>query len=73
VALSQLDNIEILKFSVIGHADEAGTDEYNFDLSVRRGDNTAAYLKKLGIENDNIYFTGKGENQPLDGDRNKNR
>jgi OOP family OmpA-OmpF porin len=53
----------------IGHADKIGTEKYNQALSLRRAEAIKAYLVSRGIETNRIYAEGKGESQPVTGDR----
>ncbi len=60
-------NLEVV--IAIGHADVIGSDAYNQKLSVRRAEATKAYLVSKGIEPNRVYTEGKGEKQPVTGDK----
>ena len=60
-------NLEVV--IAIGHADVIGSDAYNQRLSVRRAEAIKAYLVSKGIEPNRIYTEGKGEKQPVTGDK----
>jgi OOP family OmpA-OmpF porin len=44
-----------------GHADPAGPDAYNLDLSARRAETVAAYLEQRGVSRDQVAITAVGE------------
>jgi len=60
-------NLEVV--IAIGHTDRIGSDAYNQRLSVRRAESVKAYLVSKGIEPNRIYTEGKGEKQPVTGDK----
>jgi OOP family OmpA-OmpF porin len=60
-------NLEVV--IAIGHADRIGSDAYNQKLSVRRAESVKAYLVSKGIEPNRVYTEGKGEKQPVTGDK----
>jgi OOP family OmpA-OmpF porin len=51
--------------SLIGHADRAGPEDYNFALSLRRADAVREALIEGGIPADRITVSGRGEEDPL--------
>lgn len=53
----------IHRLSLIGHTDDKGTASYNQDLSERRADKLAVFLKSVGVTAE-IYTVGKGETDP---------
>jgi outer membrane protein OmpA-like peptidoglycan-associated protein len=48
-----------------GHTDDVGGDRYNRQLSLRRADNVARYLKLQGISGGRITVEGYGKDRPL--------
>lgn len=52
-----------------GHADRIGDANYNQRLSTRRAETVKAYLVSKGIEPNRVYAEGKGEAQPVTGDK----
>jgi OOP family OmpA-OmpF porin len=48
-----------------GHADTSGTPAYNLALSERRANAVKAELMRLGLTNNEIVVTWKGESEPL--------
>lgn len=50
---------------VIGHADSTGSDSYNLDLSRRRAEAVADFLRTQGVEAQRLEAVGRGEAQPI--------
>lgn len=80
-AIEELENIKDFllensysKIYVIGHTDEIGSDEYNNQLSLRRAKAVANYLlKNFGINPAFIETIGRGKNEPVSKQLEKNR
>jgi len=62
---SVLNEYDRSVIDIIGHADSAGSDEYNLDLSRRRASSVAGYLVSRGVMADRIFVDGRGESQPI--------
>ena len=61
-----------LKIEVIlavGHTDRIGKDAYNQKLSEKRAAAVKEYLVSKGFEANRVYTEGKGEKQPVTGDK----
>lgn len=65
-------DIKLEVIIAVGHTDRIGSDAYNQKLSERRADSVKSYLVSKGIESNRIYAEGKGEKQPVTGDKCKN-
>lgn len=50
---------------IIGHANSAGSDEYNLDLSRRRASSVAGYLVSRNVLAERLFVDGRGESQPI--------
>jgi outer membrane protein OmpA-like peptidoglycan-associated protein len=50
---------------VAGHTDSTGSDQYNQQLSERRADAVASYLKTRSVRADRIITIGEGEKRPI--------
>ncbi len=55
-----------LRIRVAGHADERGSDEYNFALGNRRAEAAKRYLANKGIDGSRIEVVSFGEERPVD-------
>jgi outer membrane protein OmpA-like peptidoglycan-associated protein len=63
---------------IVGHTDGVGSDEYNLDLSERRAQSSADYLRGQGVRTTRIQTRGRGEREPVasndsDSGRTRNR
>ena len=65
----KLKGIKLEVIIAVGHADRIGADKYNQKLSEKRAEAVKAYLVSKGIEANRIYTEGKGEKQPVTGDK----
>jgi len=57
--------MQVTRIEVAGHTDKSGTPRYNQGLSVRRAQNVAAELVRLGVPRESITTQGYGESRPL--------
>ena len=54
---------------VVGHTDEDGSQDYNYDLSRRRAASVARYLTAQRLEPNRFSVEGRGEQQPIASNR----
>jgi tetratricopeptide (TPR) repeat protein len=59
---NELNNAQI---RIEGHTDSIGNPGYNLKLSRRRAEAVYQYLKKGGIKENLLSFTGKGDTEPI--------
>jgi OOP family OmpA-OmpF porin len=64
-AAQNAGRVQATRIEVAGHADRAGSPQYNQRLSQRRADAVAAELGRLGIARSNITVQAFGESRPL--------
>jgi len=57
--------VQVTRIEVSGHTDKSGTARYNQGLSVRRAQNVASELVRLGVPRQAITVQGYGETRPL--------
>jgi outer membrane protein OmpA-like peptidoglycan-associated protein len=72
-----LEKYDETKLLVVGHTDAVGSDSYNMDLSDRRAESAARYLRDHGVDR-RIQTAGRGEREPVasnesDAGRSRNR
>jgi len=60
-AVAAANKMGLAEFSVTGHADRSGSEDYNIGLSLRRADAVKAALQARGIGADAISVAGRGE------------
>lgn len=51
--------------AVVGHTDAKGSDDYNLELSRRRAEAVASFLKDHDIPGDRLRVEGRGEAEPV--------
>lgn len=54
-----------VRIKLAGHADRAGSSQYNIGLSQRRADSVMSELRRLGVSSADIATEAKGEAEPL--------
>jgi len=64
-AAQNSSRVQTTRIEVAGHADRAGTPQYNQRLSQRRADAVAAELVRLGVARSAITVQAFGESRPL--------
>ena len=57
------------RIMITGHACDIGTREYNQNLSERRANAVKQWLMKRGVPSDHIETMGKGEDEPVRGNK----
>ncbi len=66
---SQISAVQLDVVVAVGHADRIGGVKYNQKLSERRANAIKDYLVSKGIAANRVYAEGKGEAQPVTGDK----
>ena len=67
--VSKAKAIKLEVILAVGHTDRVGGDAYNQKLSEKRAAAVKEYLVAKGIEANRVYTEGKGEKQPVTGDK----
>jgi len=63
--VSFLINNPGVRIEIGGHTDDEGTEEYNFDLSMKRARAVYGYLLEHGIDAGRLSYKGYGESSPV--------
>lgn len=63
-AVEVASSLGIADFSITGHADRSGPEDYNLNLSLRRANNVKAALIARGVKEGGISLAGRGEAEP---------
>lgn len=67
-----LNPLTKIKFQLVGHCDERGSDQYNISLGERRAEAVRSYLVELGIAAGRMETVSYGEERPLDAGHDEN-
>jgi len=60
-----------IKFTIEGHCDERGSEEYNLGLGDKRANAAKAFLVNLGVAADSISTISYGKDRPVCTDHNE--
>jgi len=60
-----LDEFDKTLVEVAGHTDSTGAEQYNQQLSLRRADSVAAYLRSRKVAGERLMIVGAGEAYPV--------
>ncbi len=60
-AIATAERLGIVDFTITGHADRAGPEEYNLQLSLRRANAVRDVLVERGVKSSGISLAGRGE------------
>lgn len=63
--LEFMNNYPNIRIKIQGHTDSVGPEDYNQQLSERRADAVARFLRVNGISTDRLIVKGLGESQPV--------
>ena len=63
--------LESFSFSVEGHSDNVGEENFNADLSKRRADAVRSFLEHTGVAGERLRAVGRGESDPIDSNATK--
>jgi len=63
-AVASADDLGIVDYTITGHADRSGAEDYNLQLSLRRADAVRSALISRGVKEGGISVAGRGEAEP---------
>ncbi len=63
-AVAAADDLGIVDYTITGHADRSGAEDYNLQLSLRRADAVRFALISRGVKEGGISVAGRGEAEP---------
>ena len=63
--LEFMNNYPNVRIHIQGHTDSVGAEDYNQQLSKRRADAVARFLRVNGVNTDRLIVEGKGESTPI--------
>lgn len=69
-AMVKTDNYNLV---IKGHADQSGTEQYNYDLAKSRAENVFKYLVNAGVDRDRLNVQSYGERKPISPNPDYNR
>ncbi len=58
-------NVNDASIRIVGHADQVGSENYNFPLSERRAEAVQAYLLEQGVPAAAVSVEARGESDPI--------
>ncbi|MBW2291820.1 MAG: OmpA family protein [Deltaproteobacteria bacterium] len=59
-------DLEAFSFSIEGHTDNLGDENFNAELSKRRADAVRSFLERAGVAPERLRAVGRGESDPAD-------
>ncbi len=66
---AQAKSLKLEVILAVGHTDRLGSNAYNQRLSERRAAAVKTYLVSKGVDANRVYTEGKGETQPVTGNK----
>ncbi len=63
-AVATANDLGIADYTITGHADRSGAEDYNLQLSLRRADAVRSELISRGVKEGGISVAGRGEAEP---------